>query len=663
MKNSKAPVSNNVRLSEVPGTAASIVADSTLLLLSDSKLRRMARQESDVIGTVSLEQPSRILVRGETFVIQSDGTGRQETRAISQPDTVLETVELVPSLLTAGNRKISKRKTKSRQDCLCSTDESGNSVSKVYLDPPVFATDERLVFLRTREGLVECLAPDLQVIWSRHFPRRHSIGYGAVEPMPTGDGVIVLLGSDPGGRQRGEIVKLSKATGHTVWSRVFDSHPSDCFLRENRLYLTEGQRLGVLDTETGKTVMETRVGPPDLSDARVWAEGNNVYVFSQTALRVFSERGTLLDDWRLPEPYVFRLRDRPMAVDQYAYVLARAHSEFKLIGTATALVQIPLDASEPKDREPTPIRAQTIEPERWPVEAHVYSIRTETSVRYHVTVRGSSIDEMTRYGSILLRWVAWARGWSSLSEFRRNRKFDGTIYISHEGGRDESAAFEEMLERIRQAIEKFNEPFAGDRKGRIDFKVVPMPEGPTGIEEPIGSLITPFHIREDAYVEKLPVGITVLAAHAMRSYRGTYSTTGLAEKLMKQVARGTDSGTLDLLRESAGLAKQQNLVAAYFPKAVGSPSSTEVIDELREGAVWCYANIGWLFYSEQDCQNWFRALSKLARGICRKAPQEDEAIVKLYNVVDELAEVGRVQFEDRKARGEFSYVPPWEARS
>ncbi len=649
-----------INLVEVPGEAVVAGTKSSLLLLADGKLRRICEQESAVVGVVSLDEPTHARIDGETLLIESYRTKRQESRHLSRLDTTIEATELISPTVLAADRRIFECKTASKANCLCSTADNGDSDARVYSEAPSFVTDDRSIFVRTTKGLVECLDENLREVWSRSFPRRHTIVHGALEPMLAGDGVLVLLGWDASRRRDGEIVRLSKDTGHTVWSRVFEGHPSNCFLRENRLYFAEGGRFWVLEAQTGETVLHGDIGLHDSHGARLWIDGSHLYVFTRSALRAFTERGSLVEDWHLPQPYRFRLRDVPVVVDRNAYVLAPADSNLKLRTTATALIRIPIDRGGTNTGTRGSISVQMIQPESWPVEAHVYATAFEKKVRYHVTIRGSDINEVTRYGSILLRWVAWARGSIRLSEFRQNKKFDGTIYLSCAGVEREAEVLGGMLQRIRSLIEKQDEPFAGDQKGPISFEVVPMPEAPPGLEEPIGALVTPSLIHENTRVEKMPVAVTLVAARAMTKYQDYYASAELAEKWLRSASRRTDSGTSDLLRDGAGWVKQDEVIAAFYPQPTGPPSGSLLVQELGECAAWCYANIGWLFYSKQDCHDWFRALSKLARAICKKAPKDDKNILEVYEIVDALADVGRAKFEARKAAGEFSYAPPWD---
>ena len=112
-------------LVELPGAGVMTVAGSHILLLSGGKLWRIGEEGREIVGQVTLPQPTHLSLRGSKLLIQSNRSKKQESRPLEQPDRVLETSDLKPSRLRAGDREVFK----CREECLWSVDqERGESV-------------------------------------------------------------------------------------------------------------------------------------------------------------------------------------------------------------------------------------------------------------------------------------------------------------------------------------------------------------------------------------------------------------------------------------------------------------------------------------------------------------------------------------------------------
>ena len=496
--------------------------------------------------------------------------------------------------------------------------------------------------------IIQCISPrSLELIWERDFDKYYLTNRFR-EPILTGNSVIAVVGWNERTQRDAEIVSLRRTDGATIWSRIFQDHPSTCELVRDRLYIEEGGRLWVLDAASGETIVTRTIGFSFQAPSLVWTEGTRILVFSGPRARAFSLDGKeVLEDWELAQPYEFTL-DLPVPVGDSFCMRAAADSGKRLLNTSTALIRFERANA---DTSSMTGRTTTICPETWPVGVHVYSIQANKETKYHVLVTGDSAEDVARYGYIVLRWVAQARGAMLFNDYRFEKSFRGTIFFSYSAEDGGDSEVRMMVEELQAELDEAPQPAT-----KIQFELVPMPEEPPGREEPIGVLVTPELPLKPT--QKVPMVVYLLCQKAMRPWQDQQESYRIAKTVLDRARRSGERGAGVVFAASSD---SLVWVEDFFEDtAIGDPAALR--KALQEGAVHACANVGRLFYSEQDLTRWFGYLSKLARAICKKAPQENAAIMDVYRAIDGLPEVGRSEFERRKAAGEFPYVPPWDVR-
>jgi hypothetical protein len=646
----------DVTLSEFGGEVLVAAGARSLLLVERGRCLRSRGDVTESLGPLGFDELDGMCANGERLILTSAERACKEVRTLAEPVRPVAPEAFRSKELSVADRTVFVQSRPER--AVCSARDGAILNTRPYGRVPFLATDARLVYVRVAvqatptRTLVECLSPDLELVWRREFDR-HFQGSRSHAPVPYNDCVIVVLGWDSETRRSGEIASLRKKDGEITWSRVFEGHPSTCELIGDRLYIEEAGRLWVLDASSGETIASGDLGFPFAAPCLLWTEGTRLFAFSGRLVRVFSMDGReLLQEWALPFPYEFKL-DLPIVADRAFYVRAPADSGRRLVGSSTAVVRFSTDS---RVAPTTSGLRTTIPADQWPVEVHVYALKSGKATRYHVTVRGRRAENVVRFAYIVIRWVAQARGASMFNDHRYEKTFDGTVLFSWATDDGQDLAVTQMIEELQSDLD--DAPLL-DTQVRI--RTEPMPTEAPGEEEPIGALVTPMMTLALGRVERGPSAVYFLCRDAMERWQSALVSFELADKALKRLTRMSQGGTPRLLKElSRYFATRET--REWFDSNTRGRTTAELRKVANESAVWCYANIGQVFYSEADCQNWFKSLSKLARAICKTAREDDEAILEVYKIVDGLAEMGRAEFEARKAAGEFSYVPPWDAR-
>ena len=657
------------------GMVLSVCENGSLFIVEKDVLYRASPTGERVpMGRLDFSRLSSFHVLGDRLVLMSSWRRHREVRLMSDPSVTVEegpcpaqsvgidgcVINVLNEGLDYWISSVDASRDLARRDYESVPWIAGAPIdASESSDPPegfgaLFVKASRHVASRNT-CIIQCISPrSLELIWERDFDKYYLTNRFR-EPILTGNSVIAVVGWNERTQRDAEIVSLRRTDGATIWSRIFQDHPSTCELVRDRLYIEEGGRLWVLDAASGETIVTRTIGFSFQAPTLVWTEGTRILVFSGPRARAFSLDGKeVLEDWELTRPYEFTL-EPPVLVGDSFWMRAAADSGKRLLNTSTALIRFERANA---DTSSMTGRTTTICPEPWPVGVHVYSIQTNKETKYHVSVTGDSADDVVRYGYIVLRWVAQARGAMLFNDYRFEKTFRGHILFSWTVPNDDNSAIRTMVEELQQELKEAPQPVTD-----IRFDVVPMPDEPPGREEPIGALVTPMMSIDLGDIEKVPQAIYRWCSEVMTqwipndtSIAVPATSLDVAETFLKKAARRSPPGCVPVLRDHAQRLRAERRSPSVGTDPAGYRRSISI------GAVAAYAEVGKRFYASEDRAYWFSTMSKLARAICKQAPQNDEAVLQVYRAVDELAEVGRQEFEARKAAGEFSCVPPWEVR-
>lgn len=541
----------------------------------------------------------------------------------------------------AGDRHIYHDK----HSCWVSVDREGRTTDFECKGRPV--GDAEAVFFQT-DGELLRMDPDLRTrVWSTRIPGRRPDRF---YPITHNALVIIAMAQEDGGYV---LVAVDKASGNEAWHRKFDDSLDSLRACHGRILAAERSgRMWVLDVATGAVLgsLQSRPGIGFL-----WSDGLSLFSLSsgERGLRVFSMDGQrMLQEIQLPKPYGFAVDGPGFRVGK-AIALA-SQGEVYWICTSYGLLPDPsflIAVLRPRaarfgtlPRNPETTR---VDEPGWPVDVRVYRVPSEKKgkVHYHVTARAEHIDGIERFAQIGLRRVIAARIVRLGPDHRRDSRSDGRVLFSWTARQGEPARIERMLEEIRYSFRLWTDDW-------LKLSAAPMPESAPGEEQPIGTLIGHLHLREDSWFEKMPMTVTFLSGRALEARgRRMLEIRDLAVAYGKRQGRKRFRGAELAFRECSGLLgysswsddrRRDRPLTEIFCKDFDQMTFEDFAAELRLGAAEAYRRIGTIFFDEQDCAEWFSYLGKLARNLCKKAPKDDPAVLALFELVDGLADEGRL---------------------
>jgi hypothetical protein len=408
-----------------------------------------------------------------------------------------------------------------------------------------------------------------------------------------------------------------------------------------------------LDPRTGAAFGTGNCGfslAPTPHNSLLWSDGRSLFVVSrgEHAARVFSmEASQLVQEIRLPKPYDFSVGGpartaTAVAAQGEIYWLCNGYGQLGdqsfLIATLTPRSGIGSGASNTFNVD--------VRKPAWPADVRVYRVPSEKKgkVHYHLTARAAHARDVERYAQIGLRWTVAARAGMFAGDHRKDSRMDGCVLLSWDVEHDDPARIERVLDEVGHSFRLW--------KGEwLKLSTARMPESAPGEEQPIGVLTGELHFGKDSWFEKTPLSIASLCGRAMKGdAHAMFDIRKKAVAYGKRHGRKRFRGAELALRECAGVMGYHLSDVRGLPR----PATKVVYDdfdqmtfedfaaELRLGAAEAYRRIGTIFFDEQDCAEWFSYLGKLARNLCKKAPKDDPAVLALFELVDGLADEGRL---------------------
>jgi outer membrane protein assembly factor BamB len=327
------------------------------------------------------------------------------------------------------------------------------------------ADGQRLYFTRNREG-IRCYDFDLNLIWEQSYHKRPAFS-GPRHAMFYDDLVIVNQGVDEPFEDRdqrkyglvGKITAYQKADGTPVWEREFERGVI-CTLIDGVLYATHNGTAMLIDPRRGDTLEEFSdiVADPHPYD-RVWSDGSHLFYISlyEHKVVVLDRSGAPLQELEIPRPY-WPPADEEMFYRYKNYYLLPLVTSGRFQPSYAMLVLRPggQPGASPIPCEPRP-------------EHEIQCLDLpDGKQEYRITITDDKLDNILRYGKILLNECALfngAHGWSNGEE---NKHFNGRIRlkVAMTDFNKHRAAIVEMLEEFEKERVIYA-TFAGDGKSPI----------------------------------------------------------------------------------------------------------------------------------------------------------------------------------------------------
>ena len=327
-----------------------------------------------------------------------------------------------------------------------------------------------LLARKTSKG-IKCFDLGLNTIWEFKFDRNVDFVYGNLKPFLFQDLVILNIGEEKEGGD-GQIIALEKADGSVVWKHHFETEPTFTVIGD-RVYATENGRMIVLDAATGNTLVDQPSGfKSSFKGDSLWSNGWELFMVNMTEalIRVFSADGqTLLQELKIPEPFAPLQREHFTNHNGY-YYLPLAVRDMCLTGAVYGLLM--LRPAKEGDKLEIIIK---------PRPAHkVLTKQTDDGQDYcHVILNSGSVNEILKYGPILIREFGNVKGAQVWSDNRRNHKFNGRIVFStnlDDFNNDEIGKIKQMIADIEEYFHTMGIK-AGNRKDQINIELGPSPRG------------------------------------------------------------------------------------------------------------------------------------------------------------------------------------------
>ncbi len=330
------------------------------------------------------------------------------------------------------------------------------------------STDGAFIYLRKyQNGRLQCYDFSLNLIWEQRYQKISSFS-GPEHPMLYEDLVLVNQGVEQAfedDEQRrfglgGKITAYAKSDGSRLWSREFERGVI-CVLIDGILYTTHNGWIHMIDVRTGETRLEKHSGieNPHSYD-RVWCDGDYLFYISvyESKVIIFDKAGNPLQTLKIPAPYAF-YNNHQMFYRFKDYYLIELNNGSKHKASYGLLVLRPSkeDGSFTVQCEPRPTN-------------HLECMdASDDKQEYRVTIRDDSIENILRYGTLLMNECAYFNGYHMWSN--GNKKFNGRIHLKAEMKDIDKhlPAIEEMLSEFEKYCDCYS-VYAGD--GRTPIKAI-----------------------------------------------------------------------------------------------------------------------------------------------------------------------------------------------
>ncbi len=309
----------------------------------------------------------------------------------------------------------------------------------------------RVYFMSTREGL-RCYDFDLKMLWEQPFKNKNAFS-GPLWPMFHDELVIVNQGVDRPFQDKdcrkyglaGKIAAYTKKDGSPAWTREFERGVI-CNLIDGTLYTTHNGAILCIDPRNGAALKEFHdvVEDPHPYD-RVWSDGTFLFYLAlyERKIVVLDEAGMVLQMLEVPGPYVPPANNETFCRYKDCYLLPLTiSSRFQ-----ASYAMLVLRPGGKAGSSAIPCEAR---PEH---EIQCLDVPDDKQ-EYLVTIKDNNIDNILRYGKILMNECALFNGRHIWSNGGENKKFNGLIRLK---------AVMKNYDRHRSAIREMLEEFEKER--------------------------------------------------------------------------------------------------------------------------------------------------------------------------------------------------------
>lgn len=330
--------------------------------------------------------------------------------------------------------------------------------------PGVRATRDRIIFREGGFGVL-CCNRSLEVVWQFNttkeiFSRARST------PILFGETAIVNLG-EKADEARGEfdILAFDLRDGRIRWQAVVPTSPGSSELYGSRLFTIAGPRMFVIDAASGEIVVDAPHGFASELRHQLFPMGEYLIAASEpdSVIHVFSaDGGTLLQRIQVPAPY------QPLRVQEPIFWKGKVFMQLVIRGLECrgaygALLTLEEEEAKGEQRERTV---------HIPERPKMTVLTLETPAGEHELAIGVSlddVDEIIRYGTILLKELAYFRGPRVGSEL--DPKHNGVLRLMVDGSRIKKSDMGRLNEIAGCAEHHFSSLGFKAGNGKSDFKV------------------------------------------------------------------------------------------------------------------------------------------------------------------------------------------------
>jgi len=353
-------------------------------------------------------------------------------------------------------------------------DENSKIISKKSFSGNLNVTlDENHIYIRSgTKQLIECYDYQLEKIWE--YEKFSGRVYLDFERKPQIHNNLLII------NHARETIALDKETGKEIWKRTFDAIPSSNILAQEKIYTVCEAQLYLIDPNTGEVEKTVDTGYPKMDDQgmdknrigvfpvgdylyaiAMFHDGNPIKLFNKDASELLSEC-TYHDYYLNPA-----LSIQPTIKGNKIFHTVRNANAYSETGVMVLEID---NASEQLDVYPVPRPAAKV----------IASPSLKVSHKLQIYLDSCDIEEVLRYGDLLISEVQYATGYIPLYNIRENAldsKHNGLIelFIDSEIAANSQNNLLDFEEKLR---EKYSDAsyLAGDKITSIDIKLIVQPK-------------------------------------------------------------------------------------------------------------------------------------------------------------------------------------------